>query len=63
MNAEKKRLSRPENKLVVTIPPVRRLSVVRMELQLVAIAIKVEHVRVAIAVSFVYRTIRITLPV
>ena len=40
-----------EDELVVRIPPVRRLGVVRVELQLRAVPVQVEHARVAIAVT------------
>lgn len=42
-----------EHKLVVRIPPVGRLYVVGVQLQLATVLVQVEHVRVAIAVSYV----------
>ncbi len=36
--------------MIVRIPPVRRLGIVRVEVQLVAVTIEVENVRIAIAV-------------
>ena len=53
MSAEKKRLSETEDKLVVRIPPVVRLSIVAIEFKLFAIRVQVENVRIAIAVCYI----------
>lgn len=51
VSAEKKRLSEAKDKLVVLVPPVRRLSIVRVQFELRSVAVQVEHVRVVIAVD------------
>jgi hypothetical protein len=56
-----KRFARPEeNKLVVSIPPVGRLRIIRIQVELGIIVIQVEHVRVAVAVSNVQSAFRAT---
>jgi len=55
-----RRLAANENKLVVAVPKVIRLTIVRVEPQLVTITIHVEHVRVTIGVVFVQDTIYTT---
>ena len=49
-----------EDKLIVGIPPVVRLGIVRVQLQLAIVLVQVEHVRIAIAVGYVCGTINAT---
>ena len=56
----KKILSDAENKLIVFVPPVRRLSNVAVKFELAAIVVQVEHVRIAIAIGYVCKTIFLT---
>lgn len=51
ISAEKKRLSEAEDKLVVLVPPVGRLRVIRVQLELCAVAVQIEHVRVVVAID------------
>ncbi len=44
-------LSKAENKLIVRIPPIVRISPIVIQPQTVFVALQVENVRVAIAVS------------
>jgi hypothetical protein len=43
-------LSEAEDKSIVSIPPVRRIGIVAVERELIAIRVQVENVRVAIPV-------------
>lgn len=53
--AEKVRLSKTEDKLIVRIPPVGGLGIVVVQPQAVVIAFEVEDVRVAVPVSWCAR--------
>ncbi|KKT94105.1 MAG: hypothetical protein UW94_C0002G0079 [Parcubacteria group bacterium GW2011_GWA2_45_14] len=55
-------LAETEHKRIVGIPPVRRLSVVRIEPLLVGIPVEIEDVRVAVGIGNVCRAIYITAP-
>ncbi len=48
-----KRLARPENKLIVTVPLVVWIPIVVVEPQIVAIVFHIENPRIAITVGYV----------
>jgi hypothetical protein len=49
-----------EDKLIVRIPMLISMRVVGVELELTSVLVQVEHVRIAIAVSYVHGTINAT---
>ena len=53
VGAEKNWLAGSENKPVARMPPVRRLGIVAVEFELLAIRVQVEDVRIAIAVGYI----------
>ncbi len=57
MSTEKIALSKAENKLVVGIPPVTRVRPIVVQPETVFVAFQVENIRVAVAVSNVWRAI------
>ena len=60
MRAEKKCLAKREDKLIGGIPLVRRLRIVRIQIELRVIAVQIEHVRIAIAIRIVCHAIHAT---
>lgn len=42
-----------EDKLIVSIPPIVRIGIVRIEPRTVLVAFKIEHIRVAVRVGYV----------
>ena len=51
-STEKIILAKTEDKLIIRIPPVPRLRPIVVEPQIAAIAFELEHVRIAVAVSW-----------
>ncbi|KKQ53264.1 MAG: hypothetical protein US72_C0002G0054 [Microgenomates group bacterium GW2011_GWC1_38_12] len=56
----KRRLWREKDEAVVRIPPVVRMSIIGVELQLLFVGIQVENIRIAIAIGIVRETICVT---
>jgi hypothetical protein len=52
VGAEKETLSKTEDKLIVIIPPVRRMRIIAVEFELIAIPVQIKHIRVAVPVNF-----------
>ena len=63
MMRKKKTLSGDKHPMIVSIPPLVRLGIVAIELELRPIGVQVEHVRVAIAVGNLCAKPSISLPV
>lgn len=60
IDAEKKALAETEDQPIVRIPPVARIHPISIQPEPILIVFQFEHVRIAVAVSFVYCAIHFT---